>query len=321
VQGSAYADSFGAQWKTFARSQLDSDEFHDSGIRFDSELGWKECLRNKVIVEFGSGAGRFIDVASRRGAALCIGLDITDAVDAAQENLGDRANVLIVQGDILNPPIRSESCDYCYSIGVLHHMPDPEAGFEQLVKTAKVGGEVGVGLYENSLYERPQRNSLKVATTELLWALNAWRCEMFRTVTTRLPEPMLLAYCKTVIPVLHEVNKIPGLRYVRYLLPSTCYRDLPAICSMVDTHDTYATKIVHQYRARDAFQWFARRGLSEIALHNSRAGWVSLTAVKESEAVRRARMRFEEVPAPLGRTKGRTGAEGRSGPAWPEGNA
>ena len=49
---------------------------------------------------------------------------------------------------------------------------------------------------------------------------------------------------------------------------------------MVDTMDTYSTKIVHQYRAKDVFQWFRKMGLREIVLMNSIAGWVSIVAEK-----------------------------------------
>jgi SAM-dependent methyltransferase len=296
----SYADSFGPQWRTFARSQLDTDRTRESAIRFDSEIGWQiEDLRGKSVVEFGSGAGRFVDVVSRRGAGLVIGLDATDAVDAAQESLGDRDNVLFVQGDIFRAPLRAGAFDFGYSIGVLHHTPDPEESFRILTRMLRPGGRVGLSLYEISLYARPNRNSLKVATMDLLWSLNLWRCELFRAVTTRVPQSWFLAYCKSVVPVLHYLNKIPVLRYLRYLLPSTCYRHLPVIWSMVDTHDTYATKIVHQYRGKDVFQWFLREGLGDIILRNSRAGWVSVTGTVGDAQQREAqRLDLRQPTAP-----------------------
>ena len=297
----SYADSFGPQWRTFARSQLDTDRTRESTIRFDSEIGWQESdIRGKTVVEFGSGAGRFVDIVSKRGAKLIVGLDATDAVDAAQDNLADRDNVLFVQGDIFCSPFRNGSFDFGYSIGVLHHTPDPEESFRILTKAIKPPGNIGLSLYEISLYARPNLNSFKVATIELLWALNMWRCEMFRAVTTRIPNKAFLAYCKTVVPILHFLNKIPVLRYLRYLLPSTCYRHLPVIWSMVDTHDTYATKIVHQYRGKDVFQWFLREGISNIVLRNSRAGWVSITGVVDEQEVRNRQSVYLEQPAAPG---------------------
>ncbi len=302
VQHGRYASSFGAQWRTFARTQLDGPRSKESRLRWDTEVGWTaDDVAGKLVVEFGSGAGRFVDVVSRLGAKLAVGVDITDAVDASQENLGGRGNCFFVQADFFRPPIRRASMDLGYSIGVMHHTPEPEEAFNQLVATIRESGSVAVGLYDISLHRRPNRDSLAVATKDLLWAANMWRCEIFRAVTTRVPEKALLAYCKTVIPVLHRLNKVPVVGVVRYALPSTCYKDLPVEWSMVDTFDTYATKIVHRYRAKDVFQWFLKAGLHDIVVMNSRAGWISLVASK-SRAARLAHERYvrQQPGAPAG---------------------
>ncbi|MCA9010459.1 MAG: methyltransferase domain-containing protein, partial [Planctomycetaceae bacterium] len=302
VEHSSYAESFGAQWKTFSRSQLDNENYHESQIRFDSEIGWqKSDLENRSAIEVGSGAGRFVDIVSRQNCQLIVGLDITTAVDAAQENLGDRPNVFFVQGDIFKSPIKPGSFDFAYSIGVLHHTPNPQAAFGEMVKFVRDEGNVAVSLYDISLYRRPNRNSLKVSTIELFWSLNLWRCEVFRQITTRIPDSLMILYCRTVIPVLHVLNKIPVIRFVRYLVPSTGYRNLPMICSMVDTMDTYSTKIVHQYRAKDVFQWFRQLGLKETVVMNSRAGWISLNANVGDSASRAARRTVLRQPDGPGR--------------------
>ena len=294
-----YADSFGPQWKTFARSQLDNDTYKESSIRFNSEIGWtQEMIEGHTVIEFGSGAGRFVDIVSNYNAKLVVGIDATDAVDASQDNIGERDNVFFIQGDIFQLPLKPGYFDFSYSIGVLHHTPEPERAFNIMVNTTKDLGRVGLSLYDISLYRRPNLNSLKVSTIELFWALNLWRAEFFRTITTRLPTGVLLWYCKIWIPILHYLNKIPLLRFLRYFFPSTCYKHLPVQCSMVDTFDTYATQIVHQYRAKDLFQWFVRIGLSEISVNNSRAGWVSLTALKGTVEDREANKKV--LMQPLG---------------------
>ncbi len=277
-----YAESFGQQWKTFAKTQLDGAQSSDSKIRWDHEVTWdKEELKGKTIVEFGSGAGRFISVVSRMDVKLAIGVDITDAVDASQDNLGHTGNCFFIQADFFKLPLKKSSIYFGYSLCVLLHTPNPEKAFYELVNIVKNTGAVACGLYDISLYRRPNRNSLKVSTLELLWAVNMWRCEFFRTFTTRIPSKILLVYCKSVIPVLHYLNKIPVLGLIRYLLPSTCYKHMPVEWSMVDTHDTYATKIVHQYRGKDVFQWFLKAGLYNIVVTNGRAGWTTLVGVKD----------------------------------------
>jgi ubiquinone/menaquinone biosynthesis C-methylase UbiE/uncharacterized protein YbaR (Trm112 family) len=287
VSTKGYADSFGSQWNAFAKVQLDDEDTSESALRFDSEMGWGESdLSGKSVIEIGSGAGRFVDVVSRRAAKLVVGIDVTTAVDAAQNNLSERDNVFFIQADAFKLPIKSSYFDFAYSIGVLHHTPDPQLAFESMVDTVSDKGNVGVSLYEISLYSRPNRNNLKVVTMDLLWALNMWRCEFFRTFTTRLPDQVMIAYCKTFIPLLHYLNKIPILGFIRYIFPSTCYRKLPVVWSMLDTMDTYSTKIVHQYRAKDVFQWFLKLGLKDMIVRNGRAGWVSLTSKKGDLASR-----------------------------------
>lgn len=103
VIDSTYADSFGHLWNAFEKSQLDTIEFKESSIRFDTELGWNESdLMGKTVFEIGSGAGRFIDIVSKRNAKLAFGIDITDAVDASHDNLGDREKVFLYKPMFLN---------------------------------------------------------------------------------------------------------------------------------------------------------------------------------------------------------------------------
>ena len=87
---------------------------------------------------------------------------------------------------------------------------------------------------------------------------------------------------------------------LRYVFPSTCYKKLPVIWSMVDTMDTYSTQIVHQYRAKDVFQWFLNLGLKKILLLNGRPGWVSIVANKGTIDERKKNSLFLEKSTGIG---------------------
>ncbi|MEK7382163.1 MAG: methyltransferase domain-containing protein, partial [Elusimicrobiota bacterium] len=152
VDNGMYADSFGLQWRSFAKTQLDGSQTKDSQVRWDSEVTWDAGdLEGKTIIEFGSGAGRFMDVVSKMGVKLAIGIDITDAVDASQENLGKRGNCFFIQADFFKLPIKRTSIDFGYSLGVLHHTPNPEKAFYRLVDAVSEKGGVALGLYDISL--------------------------------------------------------------------------------------------------------------------------------------------------------------------------
>lgn len=158
-----YADSFGVEWKKWSKVQYESAnigkamEGHTTRM-FNTITDFSgEMLENKLVVEFGCGGGRFLDIVRRKGA-IAVGIDMSMAVEPARENFLDDPNVLIVQGDILNPPFKRSAFDFGYSIGVLHHTPDPARGFRELVSRVKRGGRVACCVYEkgnSSFYDFP----------------------------------------------------------------------------------------------------------------------------------------------------------------------
>jgi len=277
VDDTFYADSFSEQWIKFKNTQLDTSQLDESKVRFTSEISDLKGLEGKTILEVGSGAGRFINLlATEAKPALLVGIDPSEAVYSSFDSVVNKSvNFLIVRCSVYNLPFKC-IFDFSYSIGVLHHTPDPFLSFKKIGQVTKVGGKVALSLYENNLFERPNRTNLKVVFIELLWALNFVRVEFFRLFTTKVPYRVMFFYCKFFVPMLHYINKVPVIRYLRYLFPSTCYRNLPVEWSMVDTMDTYSTEIVHQYRCRDIYGWYRKMQYKDINVMNSRAGWVSV---------------------------------------------
>jgi SAM-dependent methyltransferase len=103
-------------------------------------------LQGETIVEFGCGPGRFLDVVRRKGGRA-VGIDLSQAVEAARYNFSDDPEVLIVQGDILKPPFHAGVFDGGYTIGVLHHTPDPSNGLKSLARIIRPGGWVACCVY------------------------------------------------------------------------------------------------------------------------------------------------------------------------------
>ena len=265
VEEESYAESFGLQWKTFSREQLDDDQLSDSESRLRRETGlFPEQLAGKIILDAGCGMGRFLDVVSRGGAALAVGVDLSSAVNTAAANLSDRDNVLIIKGDIFRLPFRRGSFDVVFSIGVLHHTPSTEQAFRALVPLVKPGGEIAISVYAATM--KPGVG----------WAVNMFRRRFFRVITRRLPKRLMLWWSLYCVPVLWVIDKIPVVRWIRYLFPAVIYKSYPLKWSALDTFDTYATELESRHRPKEVFRWFREAGLTNIDLLDSEDGWVSV---------------------------------------------
>ena len=272
--------SFGYQWNSFPLGQIDDKtNIDESSVRLFSETKLnKTNINGKSIIEIGCGAGRFLNIIKRYKPSLLVGVDASNSVDSLFKHLDlSEENLLIVQADIFNLPFQKNIFDHVFSIGVLHHTPDPFLAFKKIAQLVQKDGHLSISVYENSLARRESKNTVKLALYDFLWAANMLRCEIFRYFFSKLPSFVQIQYCKKIVPILHWLNKIFLIRNLRYFLPSTCYKNLPLSYSIVDTMDTYSTKIVYQFRAKTIYFWFVSIGLKpELLL--SRDGWVSVSS-------------------------------------------
>src|SRR5207245_11570626 len=176
-----YAGSVGFQWKVYAQTQLDGEHSRRSENAFRRRTGFcPEDLAGKLVLDVGCGMGRFAEVATRWGAHV-VGIDLSLAAEVAARNLADR-NATIFQADVFHLPFATESFDYIYSIGVLHHTPDCERAFKMLPGLLKPGGRIAIWLYSG------YNNWYKMS-------------DLYRKLTRRMSPESLHTLCHVVIPL------------------------------------------------------------------------------------------------------------------------
>ena len=136
------AENFGWQWTNFTQQDAKyADQF----------LGWlqpvkPEYFAGKIVLEGGCGKGRHTTLAADWGAKEVVGIDLSAAVETAYQVTKDLPNVHIVQADIFRLPFK-KVFDYAFSVGVLHHTPDPKKAFLSLAGKVKKGGAISAWIY------------------------------------------------------------------------------------------------------------------------------------------------------------------------------
>jgi SAM-dependent methyltransferase len=109
------------------------------------------------IVEIGCGTGQ-MSVYLAHGDRVVVGTDISRAAlrlgRAAALRFGISAR--FVETDLHHPGLKPASFDVVYSAGVLHHTADPAAAFASIVRLARPGALLIVGVY-NAVARLPLR--------------------------------------------------------------------------------------------------------------------------------------------------------------------
>ena len=227
-----YATSFGFQWNLFKFEQIDANtDEKSSENRFYSETDWtSQWMDGKWILDAGCGAGRFLDIVSRSSCEV-VGVDISNAVDAAAETMRGRPNVHLVQASIYELPFKPAAFDACYSIGVIQHTPDPSKAIQSLPRLLKKDGEIALTIYERKPWT----------------LLNAKY--LIRPLTKRLNNQVLLLLIKMVMPGFYLITSLlfrfPFIgRVFMFVIPVANYARLPGLslkqhyrCVILDTFD------------------------------------------------------------------------------------
>jgi len=270
---SNYSKTFGFEWNRWSQLQFDSRNVGKSMAGHTQKM-WEKIVCNenkltegKLLIDFGCGSGRFIEIARKKGARV-IGIDLSDAVEAANDNFKNDQDVLIVQGDILKPPFEKEIADGAFSIGVLHHLPDPHLGFNKIVDVVKKSGWVAVSLYgQDGYYTEPIVNFYR-RFFKKLWLVFG-------------PYPALI-YSYTTVYVLGALAKVPVVKYLVYLLKTIFpFISLPdRNWSVLDTFDSITPSNQFGYTIYKVYNWFKETKKFKL-IEPSNWGGASLWGVKK----------------------------------------
>ncbi len=136
---------FGDQWTHYSQN-----EGYYASLEFFKDICGPlvdlSDLQGKTILDIGSGSGRIVKMLLDSGASRVVAVEPSGAFEKLVENTRPwekKIEYLNLKGE----NIPDMKVDYAFSIGVLHHIPDPQPTVQRAFDCLKPGGKFLIWVY------------------------------------------------------------------------------------------------------------------------------------------------------------------------------
>jgi SAM-dependent methyltransferase len=251
--------SFGYEWTHFSDWTASGEKnFQDYFAGLDLH-----ALQAAHVLDAGCGMGRHARLLAPHAARL-VAADFSRAIETAAANLAGQPNVLCIQADLTSLPVADEAFDFVYSMGVVHHLSNTEEAVRALARKLRSGGRLRLYLYW-------KREGLSRYLLGLV--------SVMRHVTTRLPFPLLRAFCWVLSAGLYGAVVLPyrllsrlgATRHQRW--PLFVYTKYPFAVLYNDQFDRFSAPLEKRYSAAEARALMESAGLRDVRVE-PRYGWL-----------------------------------------------
>ncbi|MEA2040399.1 MAG: methyltransferase domain-containing protein [Thermodesulfobacteriota bacterium] len=267
---------FGEEWSRYDQSGVSREELKTVFDAYFSVFPWESLTKNAVGFDLGCGTGRWAGlVAPHVGILHCIDPS-HKALDMAKKNLQEFSNCRFHLASVDEIPLPDESADFGYSIGVLHHTPDPMAALNACTAKLKPGSPFLVYLYY-AFDNRP------------IWFRAIWRLSDFlRRVISRMPYSWRYAASQAVAAFVY----LPMSRFALFLeksgakidsFPLSYYRHSSFYIMRNDSLDRFGTMLEHRFTQTEIRKMMAEAGLEDIRFREAPPYWCAAGIKKCAE--------------------------------------
>jgi SAM-dependent methyltransferase len=189
-------------------------------------------------------------------------IDPSNALDIARKNLSEQMNCEFHQAGVDEIPLVDGSCDFGYSLGVLHHVPDTQAGLRACVEKLKIGAPFLLYLYYR-FDNRP------------LWFRALWKTsDLGRKLISRLPHHARFAVSQVIagsvyFPLARTSLVLEKLGMRVDSIPLSQYRNNSFYTMRTDALDRFGTQLEKRFTRAEIERMMQDSGLEEIRFSNT----------------------------------------------------
>lgn len=259
---------FGDEWTRFDQTGMSDNETKQLFERYFSIFPWAALPKDAVGFDLGCGSGRWAKLVAPRVKTLyCI--DPSAAIEVAKRNLVNNSNCEFYQVGVDEIPLRDKSMDFCYSLGVLHHIPDTRAALMACVTKLKPGAPFLLYLYY-AFDNRP------------MWFRALWQMSnLIRKVISRMPHGLRYAMSQIIAGVVYwplaRMAKLAdklGVNVTNF--PLSSYRDRSFYVMRTDALDRFGTRLEQRFTRAEITSMMESAGLENISFSEKVPYWCAV---------------------------------------------
>lgn len=250
-------EGFGDEWSRFDQSTLSDEELERMFDNYFNIFPWEKLAADAVGFDLGCGSGRWAKMVAPRVGKLHLVDPSADALAVAKRNLKDSDNCEFHLAGVEQLPLEEISCDFGYSLGVLHHIPNTEAGLQACVAKLKRGAPFLLYLYYR-FDNRP------------LWFKAIWKAsDVIRLVVSRMPYPLRFGASQALAATVY----FPLARTAKFLeksgvsvknFPLSQYRNNSFYTMRTDALDFSGTRLEKRFTKKEIQKMMEDAGLENI---------------------------------------------------------
>jgi SAM-dependent methyltransferase len=260
----AFDDKWGAPWIPSRDAAHSLRMFHASFGMFPFAE-----LREAEGFDLGCGLGRHaVMVGPMVGKLHCIDPS-PNGIASAKRRMHASGNVVYHLAGVDDMPLADGSQDFGYSMGVLHHIPDPQDGLNKCVAKLKPGAPFLLYLYY-SFDNRPW-------WFRMLWRLS----DVLRRAIVRLP----FRWKKRTTDAIAILVYFPLSRFSLLMermgvgvanFPLSFYRRVPLLNLKVSSLDRFGTNLELRFSRAEMEEMMKNAGLEHIRFQEHPPYWIAL---------------------------------------------
>lgn len=260
---------FGEEWAAYDQTGAGEPELRRAFDNYFSVFPWDALPRDAAGFDLGCGSGRWARYVAPRVETLhCVDAS-GQALEVARRNLAGFPQCRFHHASVDRIPLPDGSMDFGYSLGVLHHVPDTEAGIRSCVAKLKEGAPLLLYLY----YALDERSA---------WFSLLWRCsDVFRRGVARLPHAAKVPVTRLIaalvyLPLARSSALMERLGADVRHVPLSAYRHSSFYTMQTDALDRFGTRLEQRFSADEIRGMMERAGLRDIRFREDEPFWCAV---------------------------------------------